>query len=145
MEKKHNEKNLKIFNFLFFLNPLILALIAIYMKRSLSYQPSPEFYEINRNMRIVQYFLYLSGLTVFFFIDGILNILRKRIQLKNLPISPLLLNIITLAILDYIALSGFLGFLISGNISWVIIFCAISFFSGFRFFPIRRSTKEMHA
>ncbi|MCM8817830.1 MAG: hypothetical protein NC913_10070 [Candidatus Omnitrophica bacterium] len=143
MEKKYNEKILKLFNFLFFFSPLFLALIAVYLKKIHCYQPSPEFYEINNTARSIQYFLYLSGLAVFFFIDGIMHLIQKKIRRKNQFFSPYMFNIIGLGVLNYIGLSGFIGFIISGNISWVIIFCAISFFSGFRFFPSKRNIEKI--
>lgn len=145
MENKTNQNNVKIINFLVFLSPVIFALIAIYMKKNLAYQPSPETYEINEAMRIVQYFLYLSGLAVFFFIDAIVNPIRKKFLKQNLPTSPIVFNILGLCILGYISISGFLGFIISGNISWVIIFCAISFFSGIRFLPFKRQIEKFYS
>lgn len=143
MEEKNRENNLKFINFLMLLDPVILALIAVFMKRFLSYQPSPEIYEINSTMRFIQYFLYLSGLAVFFFIDGITHFIQRKIVEKSKPSSPILFNIISLSILDYIAVAGFAGFIISGNISWVVIFCAISFFSRFRFLPFKRNLKSI--
>ncbi|MGC9066593.1 MAG: hypothetical protein ACP5JO_08245 [Candidatus Ratteibacteria bacterium] len=137
MEKVPLNK-LKIINILMLVNPVIFVFIAYFMKHFLSYQPPPEFYEINQTMRIVQYFLYLSGLAVFFFLDGILHMLRKR-AFKLTQTNPIAFNILGIAVLDYIIITGFLGFLISGNIAWVTTFCLISFFSSFRFLPLNRN------
>ncbi len=133
MDKKQRINQVRILNLAMLVNPLIIAGIAFYMKHYLSFQPPSEFYEVNEAMRIVQYFLYLSGLAVFFFIDGITHFLKKRIVKQNNLNSHIRFNIISMAILDYIGISGFVGFLISGNLTWVVVFCAISFFSRFRF------------
>ncbi|HOK80739.1 MAG TPA: hypothetical protein PKW86_09035 [bacterium] len=138
MEKNPSLDKLKIINMFMLADPLILLFVAVFMKRSLSYQPSPEFYEINQTMRIIQYFLYLSGLAVFFFMDGIIQILRKKIFVQA-QTNPIAFNILGIAVVDYISIAGFLGFLISGNIAWVTTFCLISFFSRFRFLPLNRN------
>ena len=71
MDKKQGITGLRIINLVMLVDPLILLGIAFYMKNHLGYEPSPEFYEVNETIRIVQYFLYLSGLGVFFFVDAI--------------------------------------------------------------------------
>ncbi|MCM8822780.1 MAG: hypothetical protein NC831_08280 [Candidatus Omnitrophica bacterium] len=142
MADKNIQSRLKTTNILLFLMPLIIALFATYLKMSLSYQPQPELYEMNETMRILQYVLYLSGLAVFFFIDGLLQIIRTRILIKKCESSAIIFNIVALGVLNYTAVAGFLGFIISGNISWVVIFCAISFFSGIRFLPLKRNLQR---
>ncbi|MCM8763833.1 MAG: hypothetical protein NC830_00485 [Candidatus Omnitrophica bacterium] len=142
MVENNTQSRLKIINLLLFLIPLIMVSIAIYLKLSLSYQPQSELYEMNETMRILQYFLYLTGLAVFFFIDGLLNIIRKKFANRKYESSAIIFNIVALSVLDYTGVVGFLGFIISGNISWVVIFCAISFFSGLRFLPLKRNIKR---
>ncbi|MCM8825245.1 MAG: hypothetical protein NC937_03735 [Candidatus Omnitrophica bacterium] len=93
-------------------------------------------------MRVIQYFLYLSGLAIFFFIDGILHLIRKRFSTRKDQTSAIIFNIVALGVLDYTAVAGFLGFIISGNIPWVVIFCAISFFSGIRFLPFKKNLEK---
>ena len=138
MENNALASRLKVLNIAMMADPLILLLIAYFMKSSLSYQPPAEFYEVNQTMRIVQYFLYLSGIGVFFFMDGILQLLRKKI-FKQAQTNPIAFNILGIAVLDYISLTGFLGFLISGNIAWVMVFCLIAFFTRFRFLPLSKN------
>jgi len=144
MGKNIQVNRLKILNLSMLIDPILLFCIAFIMKKHLAYQPSPEFYEINTTMRYVQYFLYLSGLAVFFFIDGIVSFIKKRLP-KDEHISPIKHNLISMALLDYISVSGFVGFLISGNITWVAVFCAISFFSRFRFLPTRKNLSRYHS
>jgi len=133
MDKKQGITGLRIINFAMLIDPLILLGIAFYMKYNLGYEPSPEFYEVNGTIRIVQYFLYLSGLGVFFFADAITHPFKKRLSGKSDTASKIKYNIVSMAVLDYIGISGFIGFLISGNLPWVLIFCVIAFFSRLRF------------
>jgi len=133
MRKKNTITGLRILNLTMLINPVILMGIAIFMKNRFAFQPPSEFYEVNDIMRNVQYFLYLSGLGVFFFIDAINQPIKKRMLKQKDVISHIKFNIISMAILDYIGISGFIGFLISGNLTWVVIFCVIGFFSRLRF------------
>ncbi len=133
MGKKSDTDAIKIIKFVLLFDPIILAAAACFMKHYLSFQPPSQFYEGNEVLRMVQYFLYLSGLGVFFFNDWIINTLKKRILTQNDYSSLIRFVTVTMAIYDYIGLSGFVGFLISGNLTWVMTFCIISFFSRIRF------------
>lgn len=132
---------------LFFISLVYIGL-AFLIKNFLNFHPSPTAYGEINSFVYLQYFLYFSGIAIFFFFETIMNFLRNRInkQIKyfnktksiDYSIEYQNLNLKMLLVIDYIGFSGFLGFLICGNLYWVTIFALISFFSKLRFFPVHK-------
>ncbi|MFA5645441.1 MAG: hypothetical protein WDA18_03690 [Candidatus Ratteibacteria bacterium] len=125
--------------------PFLYPIIAFFMKRNLGYQPSSTFFEEILLIRYLQYALYFSGLALFFFSDLLIKYasrIAKRITSNNPGSYSLMTAILMMVALDYIALSGFIGFLISGNFSWVVIFAFLEFFGKIRYFPKKNSSTK---
>lgn len=135
-----------IIGWILILLPLIYIAAAFLLKKYVSYQPPSSLYEETPPIIFLQYFLYFSGLGVFFFSDFFMHIFRKNLPQANQSKSQVSdirrgpehqkLNLEMLLLLDYTALSGLIGFLISGNLTWLVIFALLGFFSKFRFFPL---------
>lgn len=125
--------------------PFLYPIIAFFMKRNLGYQPSSTFFEEILFIRYLQYALYFSGLAIFFFSDLLIKYVSRIAEriTADKAISPsFITSILMMAALDYIALSGFIGFLISGNFSWVVIFAVLEFFGKIRYFPKKNSSAQ---
>ncbi|MCL5674230.1 MAG: hypothetical protein M1501_00575 [Candidatus Omnitrophica bacterium] len=141
----------KITGYILFFISVVYIVIAFLMKKFLNFHPSSSLYEgMNsfKSLRYLQYFLYFSGIAVFFFFETIMNFLRNRtrkkikyfIKTEHVDNSAEYqnLNLKMLLIIDYIGFSGFVGFLICGNLYWITIFSVISFFSKLKFFPVHK-------
>ena len=129
-------------------NSLVYVLVAYVMKYQGQYQPDPETYENLQAMRVFQYCMYFSGLAVFFFSDFIVGFFRKAYWKKNdnsNDVNPAYkFSLTMLEVMDYTGLCGLIGFFVSGNVTWVVVFCAISFFSKLRFLPTERNLARFH-
>jgi hypothetical protein len=114
------------------------------MKYFWHFNPPANFYSGIKSLRYIQYFLYFSGIAIFFFFETIMNFfknrIKKKIDKKNIDyaLEYQSLNLDMLVIVDYIGFSGFIGFLICGNLYWVTIFSLISLFSKLKFFPVHK-------
>jgi hypothetical protein len=138
MEKKKPELNDMIVGYAILLSPVLYVVVALALKKFAQFQPDPSFFEENPAARAIEYSLYFLGLGVFFFSDFFSRPLKKLCMKKvsgQTEFNPAKFSILMLAVMDFIGLSGFVGYLISGNLAWVMVFCTISFFSMIRFLP----------
>ncbi len=139
---------IKIKGYILFFLSLVYIIIAFLIKKFLYFHPASAIYEETKSLRYFQYFLFFSGIAIFFFFETIMNFLKNRIKKRikmftkkkanENPLEYQNLNLDMLIIIDYIGLSGFIGFLICGNLYWVTIFALISFFSKIKFFPVHK-------
>ena len=91
--------------------------------------------------RIVQYILFAIGIALFFFCDGISDFFAQRLlvndrqrEQENLS-SYLAYVFIMLGLLDMISVMGFVGLLISGNLTWMTVFVILTLSLQMRYFP----------
>jgi hypothetical protein len=121
-------------------DPIVYCVVAYLLKEKTGYQPATTLFEEDTLMRALQYFFYFSGLAFFFFSDLFVKLLA-RIAEKTMSSGRYkgstadMASLMMMAILDYIGISGFIGFLISGNLTWVYLFAALSFLAKIRYFP----------
>ncbi len=148
MEKKENNR-FKILRYISteaVIFPFILLIIAYYMKRN-GFKYLISDYE-KGSARILQYILFFIGVAIFFFCDGISDFIANRLFIKNEKqdkkiekeniSSYFTYTLVMLWLLDLITITGFIGFLICGNISWLSVFLLLNISMVYKYFPSQR-------
>lgn len=136
---KYWEK-IKRFAFLSGAFPLLALIAAILLQRS-GFEHMVESYDEGM-ARVIQYVLFFMGVLAFFFCEGISDFLIDKLFVKddkkmhdeNLS-SYFAYTFLMLWILNMISVSGFFGFLISGNITWLAVFVILNISLQFKYFP----------
>ncbi len=153
MEKKENNR-FKILRYISteaVIFPFILLIIAYYMKRN-GFKYLISDYE-KGSARILQYILFFIGVAIFFFCDGISDFIANRLFIKNEKqdkeiekeniSSYFTYTLVMLWLLDLITITGFIGFLICGNISWLSVFLLLNISMVYKYFPSQRKYKNL--
>lgn len=129
--------------------PFILVGVAYFLKKN-GFKCLISDYE-KGSARIIQYILFFIGVAIFFFCDGISDFLAKKIFIKgddkkveeeNIS-SYFAYTIIMLWILNIITITGFIGFLICGNISWLVVFLLLNISMVYKYFPSRARFEDI--
>jgi len=153
MEKIENAK-FKILRYISIgsvLFPCILLMIAYYMKQHGFKYLVPDYEK--GSARILQYILFFIGVAIFFFCDGISDFFANRLFIKgkkqdkeiekeNIS-SYFIYTLIMLWLLNLITITGFIGFLICGNISWLSVFLLLNVSMFYKYFPSQRKYKNL--
>jgi len=153
MEKIENAK-FKILRYISIgsvLFPCILLMIAYYMKQQGFKYLVPDYEK--GSARILQYILFFIGVAIFFFCDGISDFFANRLFIKgkkqdkeiekeNIS-SYFIYTLIMLWLLNFITITGFIGFLICGNISWLSVFLLLNVSMFYKYFPSQRKYKNL--
>jgi len=99
--------------------------------------------------RIVQYILFALGVVIFFFCDGISDFFAHRLfvsdkerEKENLS-SYFAYIFIILWLLNMISVTGFAGFLICGNITWLTVFVILTLSLQMRYFPSSKRFEKL--
>ena len=148
MEKKENNR-FKILRYISteaVIFPFILLIIAYYMKRNGFKYLIPDYEK--GSARILQYILFFIGVAIFFFCDGISDFIANRLFIKNEKqdkeiekeniSSYFTYTLVMLWLLNLITITGFIGFLICGNISWLSVFLLLNISMVYKYFPSQR-------
>ena len=144
---KKKFRNLQIFSFLSILFPLILLLTAKLMQKN-GFTSIVEEYEKGA-ARIIQYILYFLGASIMFGGDTVSDFVAKKVfkerKTKNKETFPLYFTY-TLSMIwftNLIGISGFIGFLICGNFSWLGLFVLINIPLQIRYIPTYARYKKL--
>jgi len=137
-------RNLGIFSMAF---PLIILIASILLlKKGL-----PELVDnYEQGMaRIAQYILFAIGVLIFFFCDGISDFFAQRLfaagkqrEQENLS-SYFAYVFIIMWMLNIISLSGFMGFLICRNLTWLTVFVILNLSLQMKYFPSSRRFEKL--
>ncbi len=137
-------KNLGVFSMVF---PLIILIVSILLlKKGL-----PELVDnYEQGMaRILQYILFTIGVLIFFFCDGLSDFFTRRLfvadrqrEQENLS-SYFAYVFIIMWMLNMISLSGFVGFLICRNLTWLTVFVILNLSLQMKYFPSERRFKKL--
>jgi len=144
MEKDTLWRKIKVSGILSFVFPLFLLILGMALSRN-GFKGTVENYEEGA-VRIVQYILFAIGAGIFFFCDGISDFfLRRFIKKGNKEtFSIYLLYVLsTLWLLNIISITGFLGFLICGNFSWLTVFVILNISIGIKYLPSHKRMQKI--
>jgi len=154
MRKKENSSRFKILKYVSagaVIFPVVLLVIAYYMKQHGFKYLIPDYEK--GNARILQYILFFIGVAIFFFCDGISDFVANRLFIKNEKqnkevekentSSYFIYTLVMLWFLNLITITGFIGFLICGNISWLSVFLLLNISMAYKYFPSQRKYKSL--
>jgi len=154
MGKKEDNDRFKILRYISFgsvIFPFILLVIAYYMKQNGFKYLVPNYEK--GNARILQYILFFIGVAIFFFCDGISDFIANRLFIKNEKqdkevekeniSSYFTYTLVILWLLDLITITGFIGFLVCGNISWLSVFLLLNISMVYKYFPSQRKYENL--
>ncbi|MCM8768970.1 MAG: hypothetical protein NC911_04740 [Candidatus Omnitrophica bacterium] len=128
-----------------FLPPVFLGAIGYLLKQH-GWPPLVPNYEEGVT-RFIQYFLFAIGVGIFFFCDGLAGFIGRRVLPKSLlgtsdswEAGKLLrgysrYTVMVQVMMDLISISGFLGFLICSNLTWLVVFVILQLSIQWRFWP----------
>ena len=138
MEKKENYNRFKKLRYISvgtIIFPFILSIVAYCMKQEGFKYLVPDYEK--GSARILQYILFFIGVAIFFFCDGISDFIANRLFIKNEKqdkevekeniSSYFTYTLVMLWLLNLITITGFIGFLICGNITWLFVFLPVSY------------------
>ncbi len=124
-----------------FLTPVALFAVGYLMHRS-GFAVPEEKYDTTL-MHWVMYLLFAVGTVVFFFSDGMVDFVQKRVfrtgqQPTGVARAYLLYTVGAGAILDLISISAFVGFLICGNHIWLGLFVILQCGLQIKYLPTQK-------
>jgi len=137
-------KKVRITGVLSYLFPLILLVIGIILAKQ-GFAGMVKNYE-EGTARFVQYLLFAIGIVIFFFSDSVSDFLQKRIFVKdseNKPQFYMSYILLSLWLLNIIAITGFIGFLICGNIYWLSVFVILNLAIGIKYIPSQKKMVKL--
>jgi len=142
MEKDALWKKIKVSGIISFIFPLLLLISGIVLSRN-NFTGMVENYEEGA-ARFVQYILFSIGAGIFFFCDGISDFFLKRFLKKGNKETLYLSYVLSsLWLLNIISITGFLGFLICGNFSWLTVFVILNISMGIKYLPSHKRMQKM--
>ncbi|MCM8771471.1 MAG: hypothetical protein NC926_10855 [Candidatus Omnitrophica bacterium] len=129
----------------FFLFPILITILGKFLDLH-KYVPITQNYETEILKNFMK-FLYFLGLGIFFFCNGFSDYISKKIFSKKSDYYEKIrgyyfYTLIMLSFINLISVSGFLGFLICGNFSWLATFSIINFLTLFSYFPSQKKFKH---
>ncbi len=99
--------------------------------------------------RIIQYILFAIGVLIFFFCDGISDFFTHRLfasgkqrEQENLS-SYFAYVFIIMWMLNMISVTGFMGFLICRNLTWLTVFVILNLSLQMKYFPSEGRFKKL--
>ncbi|MGI6595979.1 MAG: hypothetical protein ACOX1Z_04755 [Candidatus Ratteibacteria bacterium] len=137
-------KKIRITGDISYLFPLILLVIGIIMAKQ-GFAGMVKNYE-EGTARFIQYLLFAIGIAIFFFSDSVSDFLQKRIFVKdsdNKPQFYMSYILLSLWLLNIIAITGFTGFLICGNIYWLSVFVILNLAIGIKYVPSQKKMAKL--
>lgn len=137
-------RNIKISGLVSFMFPVLLMIVGTLMSNN-GFTGTVKNYEEGL-ARFVQYGLFAIGAGIFFFCDGISDFFARRFFAKRNKENFTYYGSYTLLILwllNIISITGFIGFLICGNISWLAVFVILNLSIGVRYLPSRKRMKKL--
>ena len=125
--------------------PVLLLIVAFFLREH-GFSGSVE--EYDRGVAtIVQYILFIIGALIFFFGDGIANFIGGRLipygrdeldgeeKVREDFQGYMAYTFIVMDLMNLIVILGFVGFLICGNFTWLVVFFLAGFFLLFKYIP----------
>ncbi len=152
-KESFNWGTLRIISSFFFLSAVVLAVIGYLLKQQ-NFSPLVPDYE-EGPVRFIQYFLFSVGVGIFFFCDGISTFLARHIFSRVSPTGGqsgttgklfsayFRHTVIMQAMLDLISLTGFAGFLICSNLTWLMVFVLLQLSIQWRFWPTQARLERL--
>ncbi|MCX8082530.1 MAG: hypothetical protein N3D17_03930 [bacterium] len=138
-------RNIKISGIISFITPFLLLIVGVILHKN-GFTGIVENYE-EGPAKFIQYVLFATGAGIFFFCDGISDFFSKRLSsaVKDTTHFYLLYVLFTIWLLNIISITGFMGFLICGNISWMVVFIILNLSIGIRYLPSQRRMQKLIA
>jgi len=131
--------------------PFALLIIAYYMKQQGFKYLIPDYEK--GSARMLQYILFFIGVVIFFFCDGISDFIANKLFIKNEKqdkeiekeniSSYFTYTLVVLWLLNLITITGFIGFLICGNMSWLSVFLLLNISMVYKYFPSQRKYENL--
>ena len=144
MEKDTLWRKIKVSGIFSFIFPLFLFILGMVLSKN-GFTGTVKNYEEGM-ARTVQYILFGIGTGIFFFCDGISDFFSRRFLKKSNKeaFSIYLLYVLsTLWLLNIISITGFLGFLICGNLSWLTVFVILNISIGIKYLPSHKRMQKL--
>ncbi|HPP30311.1 MAG TPA: hypothetical protein PLE69_05250 [bacterium] len=144
MDKNILWKKIRIFGILSFIFPLLLLITGIILSNK-GFTGMVENYEEGA-ARFIQYIIFAAGAGIFFFCDGISDSLSRSFfakPKKDRVYSYFLYALSTLWLLNIISITGFIGFLICGNLTWLAVFVILNLSIGIRYLPSHKRMQKL--